>query len=93
MSGVSRTQSITLFRSLLREAGKMANYNFREHARRRVSGAFREFQCANVDVAKEQYAFGVAQLEILKRQSIISRLYPEAESVTEQKLNKNKHQH
>lgn len=83
MGGVSRVQSISLFRALLREAGKMSNYNFREHARRRVIGSFREFQNANELVAQEQYSFGVSQLELLKRQSIISRLYPGTESVAE----------
>eukprot|EP01033_Poteriospumella_lacustris_P013846 gene13847-9898_t len=69
----------------------MAHYNFREHAQRRVKGAFREFQQADAAVAKEQYEFGVNQLEVLKRQSIISRLYPEMISVTEQKLAAQKH--
>jgi hypothetical protein len=79
---------MSLFRSLLREAGKMANYNFREHARRRVIGGFREFQNANEQVAQEQYSFGASQLELLKRQSIISRLYPEMEAVAQQRSKK-----
>lgn len=78
---LSRVQVLSLYRSLMREGRGLVNYNFRDHARRRINFGFREFRKAEPAVALEKYRFGVEQLALLKRQAIISQLYPEDDSV------------
>lgn len=89
----SRFQVLSLLRSLLRQAGRINNYNFREHAHRRVLGAFRENKNIVEDSKLiEQYQDGLKQLDVVRRQAIISSLYPEDESVIE-RANPRLHKH
>lgn len=68
-------------RSLLRNAAKISNYNFKEHAHRRIMGGFRENQRNTPEEAEKNFAFGQEQLEVVKRYALISSLYPEIANV------------
>lgn len=73
---------ISLYRSILRHASKIEDYNFRAHALRRTRWGFKVHAglTAPADI-DEKYNSGLAQLQIVRRQSIISQLYPETGSV------------
>ena len=66
---------------MLRNASKISNYNFREHAQRRVKEEFRLNKDIAGDLLRKKYEFGVQQSEIIKRHSIISNIYKEASTV------------
>jgi len=69
-----------LYRSILKESGKLANYNFREHARRRASAEFRKNKLLSSVEASDRYLFGANQLAVLKRQAVISTMFEETTS-------------
>ena len=75
---VSREASLTLYRQLLRAANGFTNYNFRNYFVRVVREDFRRDSALQgseeVDAA---YRRGRAQLEMLRRQSAISGLFPQ----------------
>eukprot|EP00569_Conticribra_weissflogii_P002762 CAMPEP_0171338284 /NCGR_PEP_ID=MMETSP0878-20121228/7240_1 /TAXON_ID=67004 /ORGANISM="Thalassiosira weissflogii, Strain CCMP1336" /LENGTH=84 /DNA_ID=CAMNT_0011840055 /DNA_START=93 /DNA_END=347 /DNA_ORIENTATION=- len=74
---------ISLFRSLLREANKVDNYNFRHYAIRRTRAGFaanREMTGNEAVVALNE---GQEQLAVLKRQVVLGKLYPSSRSVME----------
>ncbi|KAL7443978.1 hypothetical protein ACHAXH_009888 [Discostella pseudostelligera] len=75
--------SLSLFRSLLREAAKMDNYNFRLYALRRVRIGFENNRNLTGSEAEDAFVEGKEQLEILKRQAVVGHLYPTARSVME----------
>eukprot|EP00956_Cyclotella_meneghiniana_P004680 scaffold5766_cov64-Cyclotella_meneghiniana.AAC.7 len=80
---MSTIAPLTLFRSFLREAKKVDNYNFREYAIRRVKIGFqinRSLTGIDRDVALKE---GQENLDILKRQVVLGQLYPSATSVME----------
>ncbi|KAL3790364.1 hypothetical protein HJC23_002750 [Cyclotella cryptica] len=80
---MSTNAPLSLFRSLLRQARNMDNYNFREYATRRVRVGFennRNLAGDHLDMALRE---GREQLDILKRQVVLGRLYPSAPSVME----------
>ena len=83
---VGRTASLSLYRSLLREAKKVDNYNFRLYAIRRIKVGYRSNIQSNDNKAENAelaYRDGIEQLNVLKRQSIVGNLYPSARSVME----------
>ncbi|KAF1913779.1 hypothetical protein BDU57DRAFT_520790 [Ampelomyces quisqualis] len=66
----------SLYRSLLRQGGQFAAYNFREYARRRTRDAFREYQGETGERrVQELMQKGLKELQILKRQTVISQFY------------------
>ncbi|KAL2121985.1 hypothetical protein VTJ04DRAFT_2440 [Mycothermus thermophilus] len=72
----SAAQVLSLYRQLLRQGSQFASYNFREYARRRTRDAFRE----NKDVEdprriQELVQKGLKELQMLKRQTVISQYY------------------
>jgi len=74
---------MSLFRSLMREAKSIKDYNFRSYAQRRVKAGFvmnRELQGEEAAAALRE---GEEQLAVLKRQAILSQMYPTAKSVME----------
>mmetsp|Transcript_18207 Transcript_18207/g.48984 ORF Transcript_18207/g.48984 Transcript_18207/m.48984 type:complete len:94 (-) Transcript_18207:571-852(-) len=80
----TRTRSLSLYRQLLRAGGGFSNYNFREYALRRVRTGFRE----NLGVSAEPQVIdlvrqGERQLELVRRQAMISQLYPQPRHVLE----------
>ena len=77
----SRNGVLSLYRQMLRNSLKFANYNFREHAYRRISGEFRLCQSLPPSEAEAKFQWGINQAELVKRQAIISQLYPEERSV------------
>lgn len=78
---VQPVQVLGLFRGLLRAAHKMDNYNFRAHALRKVRVTFRESKALAPYEASASYIAGVEQLALLRRQSTISMLFPETQSI------------
>mmetsp|Transcript_27305 Transcript_27305/g.31169 ORF Transcript_27305/g.31169 Transcript_27305/m.31169 type:complete len:81 (-) Transcript_27305:215-457(-) len=73
----------SLYRSMLRESRKIADYNFRSYANRRVKLGFdknRSLVGENAELALQE---GQTQLQLLKRQAMISQMYPSATSVME----------
>jgi len=71
----------SLYRSLLREARKMSDYNFRSYALRRVKTGFENNRHLVGEDAQRALQEGQIQFETLKRQSMISQMYPSATSV------------
>ncbi len=72
--------SVRLFRSLLRESYKIQDYNFRSYALRRTRLGFEKNRgLIEGEELKHELEEGKRQLEMLKRQSQISRLYPESQ--------------
>ena len=82
---VGRTQVLSLYRSMLREARNIDNYNFRSHAVRKIMVEFRDNRALSGNNLEQKFSWGGEQLEILKRQSIISQLYPEGSTIMEPK--------
>ena len=78
---VTRAASLRLYRDLLRQSSKITNYNFSEHAKRRSRYGFDLYKAATPEVAQEQFEFGLKQLDIVRRQGIISGLFPNDVSV------------
>ncbi|KAJ9130428.1 hypothetical protein NKR19_g9893 [Coniochaeta hoffmannii] len=76
LRGDSTQQVRSLYRQLLRQGDQFAAYNFREYAKRRTRDAFRE----NKDITdprriQELIQEGLRNLQILKRQTVISQFY------------------
>jgi len=72
----SRTAILSLYRSLLRAGGQFSQYNFREYARRRTTDAFREHK-TETDPQRIQDLVnkGIQDLQMMKRQTVISQMY------------------
>ena len=83
MSPPSNLQVVSLFRSRLRNARNLENYNFREHTIRHVKHDYRMNINASGEELEKIYQAGLEDLKRLKRQLVISQLYPEIASVTE----------
>ena len=82
MVGPSRYASLSLFRQLMRNAVKFTDYNFRMYAQRRIRAGFVETRAiTSKEEAAGQYRYGQTQLELVRRQALISSLYPETPSV------------
>jgi LYR motif-containing protein 4 len=66
----------SLFRSLLRQSSQFANYNFRTYARRRTRDAFRECQHEQDErKVQELVQKGLRELQVMKRQTVVSQFY------------------
>lgn len=77
-------QILSLYHALLANANKFHNYNFREFAKRRITREFRKNKViSDANLIEQKFLYGKEQLELVKRQVIISSLYPEAPSVIE----------
>ncbi|KAK3725576.1 hypothetical protein RRG08_042994 [Elysia crispata] len=84
MAAPIRQTVLTLYKSLLRESGKITDYNFRLYALRRTKDAFKE----NKDVSDPTRIQALIQkgqenLEVLKRQALVSQLYGSTRTVIE----------
>ncbi|KAG1347840.1 LYR motif-containing protein 4 [Cocos nucifera] len=72
----SRAEVLSLFRSLLRTAGKFSDYNVREYAKRRTIDGFRESQTLSEPFSiSSAFADGMNQLEVANRQAVAYSLY------------------
>lgn len=75
--------ALLLYRQLLRESNGLA-YNFKEYAKRNVRARFREnMHETDPSLIKQQIAEAESNLEILKRQAIITSLYGAEKLVVE----------
>ncbi|RUS79126.1 hypothetical protein EGW08_013104 [Elysia chlorotica] len=84
MAAPVRQTVLTLYKSLLRESGKITDYNFRLYAIRRTQDAFKENKAVS-DTARVQALLqkGRENLEVLKRQAVLSQLYGSTKTVIE----------
>ena len=71
----------SLFRTMLREAAQVDQYNFRNYAIRRVREDFRRNAALSGSEAATALQEGKDALEVLRRQRIVGQLYPAAQSV------------
>ncbi|KAG9070191.1 LYR motif-containing protein 4 [Linnemannia hyalina] len=83
-----RSQVLTLYKDLLHHSSKFAAYNFRDYAVRRTRDAFHAAK-NETDPAKIEALIHKAeqQLEVVKRQSLISQLYGGEKLVVENPKN------
>ncbi|KAK4166607.1 hypothetical protein QBC43DRAFT_313000 [Cladorrhinum sp. PSN259] len=80
----SAQKVLSLYRQLLRQGNQFAGYNFREYAKRRTRDAFRENKSVD-DERKVQELFqdGLKQLQLLKRQTVVSQFYQQDRLIIE----------
>lgn len=83
----SRTAVLSLYRNLLRTGGHFSQYGFREYARRRTRDAFREHR-AETDPQRihDLVGKGINELEMMKRQTVIGKMYNMDKLVVEVRL-------
>ncbi len=76
------SRALSLYRGMLRHGARFAENNFRQYALRRARTAFREHR-AETDPARVEQLLAQAeeQLAIVKRQAVISALYPQEPTV------------
>ncbi|KAK1768872.1 complex 1 protein [Phialemonium atrogriseum] len=76
LKGNSAQQARSLYRQLLRQGEQFSAYNFREYAKRRTRDAFRENKTVD-DPRRVQELIqkGLKELQVLKRQTVISQFY------------------
>jgi len=72
----SRALNVALYRQLLRAARGFTNYNFRDYALRHIRDDVRAASTLEGEKAQAAYRHGKTQLEMLKRQSAISAMFP-----------------
>ncbi|PFH62844.1 hypothetical protein XA68_11625 [Ophiocordyceps unilateralis] len=76
LKGEMPQQVLSLYRQLLRQGGQFSAYNFREYAKRRTRDAFRENRGVHDPRAiQELVQKGLRELQIMKRQTVISQFY------------------
>ncbi|KAI0805068.1 hypothetical protein GGR55DRAFT_656925 [Xylaria sp. FL0064] len=69
-------QARSLYRQLLRTGGDFQAYNFREYAKRRTRDAFRESKdVEDPRQIQDLIQKGLKELQIMKRQTIVSQFY------------------
>ena len=73
---VNRTDTLRLFKDMLRASQQFTNYNFREYAMRMVRERFRESRTLSsaADIT-QAYQEGRVNLEMLRRQGSISSMF------------------
>ncbi|XP_044745606.1 LYR motif-containing protein 4 [Coccinella septempunctata] len=72
----NRIQILSLYKTLLREASKFSSYNFRNYALRRIKDSFKENKNLNNEESIESHLSEARKnLEIIKRQVLIGRMY------------------
>ncbi|TKA23713.1 hypothetical protein B0A50_06549 [Salinomyces thailandicus] len=76
MSSPTALEVRSLYRSLLRQSRQFAAYNFREYAKRRTRDAFREHGAeSDTRRAQELMQKGLKELQVLKRQTVVSQFF------------------
>ncbi|CAG2104652.1 unnamed protein product [Medioppia subpectinata] len=80
----SRVAALSLYRQLIRESNKFDDYIYRKYAVRRVRDAFRAAKgVTDADTVHRMLADGHKNLEIIRRQAVINRLYKSDKLVVE----------
>lgn len=72
--------SLGLYRQLLRESRKITDYNFRAYAKRRSRLGFEQGRNATGADLEARLEEGRQQLELMRRQALLSQMYPAPES-------------
>ncbi|KAF2214537.1 hypothetical protein CERZMDRAFT_37726 [Cercospora zeae-maydis SCOH1-5] len=76
MSGQTAVEVRSLYRQLLRQSRQFAAYNFREYATRRTKDAFRDNKAVtDQGQVKELLDKGQRELQMLKRQTVVSQFF------------------
>ncbi|XP_045461292.1 LYR motif-containing protein 4 [Harmonia axyridis] len=70
-----KTQILGLYKLLLREANKFSSYNFRNYALRKIRDNFKENKSIKGDNIELYLNEAKRNLEVIKRQVIIGRMY------------------
>ncbi|KAK1826687.1 hypothetical protein QBC39DRAFT_363771 [Podospora conica] len=84
VTGESSQKVLSLYRQLLRQGNQFAAYNFREYAKRRTRDAFRENRAVQDQRrVQELVQKGLKELQMLKRQTVISQFYQNDRLVVE----------
>ncbi|CAK1593111.1 unnamed protein product [Parnassius mnemosyne] len=84
VSNISKTQILSIYKSLLRESEKFSNYNFRSYAIRRVRDAFKEHKSlTDKNLINKEYQFAKDNIAIIKRQVVIGEMYKTEKLVIE----------
>jgi hypothetical protein len=74
----STQQAVHLYRSLLREASGISNYNFRNHAMRLTKHHFSVSKSLAGAEQQDKYDWGLEQMKSLRRIRALGDLYPES---------------
>ncbi|KAJ2906036.1 LYR family complex protein [Zalerion maritima] len=92
LRGEAAQQARSLYRQLLRQSTQFAAYNFRDYAHRRTRDSFRE-NAGETDLRRVQEMLqrGLKELQLLKRQAVISQFYKSDALVVEASQNAGKH--
>ncbi|RDA95410.1 hypothetical protein CP533_3438 [Ophiocordyceps camponoti-saundersi (nom. inval.)] len=76
LKGEMSQQVLSLYRQLLRQGGQFSAYNFREYAKRRTRDAFHENRgVQDPSEVQELVQKGLRELQVMKRQTVISQFY------------------
>ena len=88
MSGITRNCVLSLYRQLLRESTKFDAYIYRKYAFRRIRDAFRDNKnICDQKIIEVLFKDGQNNLDIIRRQVIINKLYKSDKLVVEQNKN------
>ena len=80
----AKDAALALFRNLLREGGRIRDYNFRSYAKRRARLGFEQSRDLRPGAEHDKaFAFGREQLELVRRQAVMSSMYTHEKSVME----------
>ncbi|KAJ9090499.1 hypothetical protein DSO57_1001957 [Entomophthora muscae] len=79
----SKNQVLSLYRNLLRASKGFHGYNFQQYAIRRTKDSFRSNKDIDEAAAIKAYQTGNNDLEVIRRQSIISNLFTSDKLVIE----------
>ncbi|XP_026325424.1 LYR motif-containing protein 4 isoform X1 [Hyposmocoma kahamanoa] len=80
----SKTQILSLYKSLMRESQKFANYNFRSYSLRRVRDAFKENKgLTDQKHIKKEIEFAKQSFGVIQRQAAIGDMYKTEKLVIE----------
>ena len=82
MTTPSSSAILRQYRSLIREGRRFSDYNVRAYALRTIRTQFEE-AVGQGEAVEERLEFGATQLEMLKRQSVISTMFPSGSNVME----------
>ncbi|XP_078395702.1 LYR motif-containing protein 4-like [Cetorhinus maximus] len=76
MAGPTSRQVLSLYRVMLKESKKFSSYNYRTFALRRIKDTFRENKnVTNPEVIQELIEKAKANIEVIRRQVLVSHLY------------------
>eukprot|EP01039_Chlorochromonas_danica_P006651 gene6649-7351_t len=85
----SRQQVLHLYRHILKQANQFTNLNFRNHAQRRIAYAFRQKKnLTDPTLVNDEFQQGLQAFNLVRRQAIISSLYPSEASAVANSLHR-----